>query len=92
MDGVFLTEVDCPVGMVVIQGGVDTVAVGVGCAGITIDGCAAVVGEIRVGGWRVHGGHAAGFTYGNIFWRQNTNTMRFLLNDYLCYAGTYKKI
>ena len=28
----------------------DTVAVGIGCAGITIDGCAAVVGEIRVGG------------------------------------------
>ena len=26
----------------------DTVAVGVDCAGITIDGCAAVVGEIRV--------------------------------------------
>ena len=50
MDGVFLTEVDCPVGMAVIRGGVDTVAVGVVCAGITIDGCAAVVGEIRVGG------------------------------------------
>ena len=50
MDGVFLTEVDCPVGMAVIRGGVDTVAVGVGCAGIVIDGCAAVVGEIRVGG------------------------------------------
>ena len=48
MDGVFLTEVDCPVGMVVFQGGVDTVAVGIGCAGITIDGCAAVVVEIRV--------------------------------------------
>ena len=48
MDGVFVTKADRPVGMVIIRGGVDTVAVGVGCAGITIDGCAAVVGEIRV--------------------------------------------
>ena len=87
MDVVFLTEVDCPVGMVVIRGGVDTVAVAVGCAGITIDGCAAVIAPLRV-----YGGHAAGFTYGNIFWRQNTNTMKFSLNDYLCYAGTYKNL
>ena len=50
VDGVFLTEVDCPVGMAVIRGGMDTVAVGVVCVGIIIDGCAAVVGEIRVGG------------------------------------------
>ena len=48
MDGVFLTEVDCPVGMAVIRGGVDTVAFGVGCCGIIIDGCAAVIGEILV--------------------------------------------
>ena len=50
MDGVFLTEVDRPVGMVVSRGGEDTVAVSVGCAGIIIDDDAAVVGEIRVGG------------------------------------------
>ena len=34
--------------MAVIRGGVDTVAVGVGCAGIIIDDYAAVVGEIQV--------------------------------------------
>ena len=82
-----MTEDDRPVGMAVIFSGVDTVAVGVDNAGITIDGCAAVIAPLRV-----YGGHAAGFTYGNIFWRQNTHTMKFPLNDYLCYARTYRKL
>ena len=43
MDGVFLTEVDRPVGMAVILSGVDTVAFGVGCVAITIDDCTAVI-------------------------------------------------
>ena len=43
VDEVFLTKVDCPVGIRVIYGGVDTVAFGVGCAGITVDDCTAVV-------------------------------------------------
>ena len=45
MDGVFLTEVDCPVGIAVTGGSVDTVAFAVACGGITIDGCAAVIRE-----------------------------------------------
>lgn len=49
MDGVFVTKVDRLVGMAVTQGGVDTVAVGVHCAGIIVDGCAAVIGKIDVG-------------------------------------------
>ena len=49
VDGVFLTEVDCPVGMVVSRGSMDTVSFDVVCVGIIIDGCAAVIGEIRVG-------------------------------------------
>ena len=48
MDGVFLTEVDCPVGMLVIISGVDTVAVDVGCAGIAIDSGVAGIVEIGV--------------------------------------------
>ena len=43
VDGVFVTEADRPVGMAVIRGGVDTVAFGVGCAFIIIDGCTAVI-------------------------------------------------
>ena len=38
-----MTEVDCPVGMAVSRGGVDTVAFVVGCAFIIIDGCTAVI-------------------------------------------------
>lgn len=47
VDGVFMTEVDCPVGILVTISGVDAVAVDVCCLGIIIDCCAAVIGEIR---------------------------------------------
>ena len=49
VDGVFVTEINCPMGMIVSRGGVDTVSVDVVCVGIIIDGCAAVIGEMRVG-------------------------------------------
>ena len=49
VDGVFLTEIDCPVGMIVSRGCMDTVSVDVVCVGIVIDRCAAVIGEMRVG-------------------------------------------
>ena len=45
MDGVFLTEVDCPVGIAVSRGSVDTVSFDVVCVAVTVDGCTAVIVE-----------------------------------------------
>ena len=44
-DGVFPTKIDCPVGIEVHHVGVNTVVFDVDCAGITIDGRAAVISE-----------------------------------------------
>ena len=49
MDGVFLTEAERPVGMLVTISGVDAVAFGVVCAGIAIDSGVAGIVEIVVG-------------------------------------------
>ena len=66
VNGVLLTEADCPVGMSVTLSCVDTVVFDVVCVCIIIDGCAAVIVIIFIH-WR----HAAFFTKSNIFCRQN---------------------
>ena len=45
VDDVFPTKIDCPVGIDVHHVGVNTVVFDVDCAGIVIDGRAAVISE-----------------------------------------------